>query len=212
MRGKFISFEGGEGAGKSTQIKALQDYIEKKGKSVVLTREPGGTPNAEQLRDLVVSGEPGRWSPLEEMLIMYTARSELVRTLIRPCLKQGKWVVTDRFADSTMVYQGYAGGVPKTRIRKLHKLILGSFQPDLTLILDVPAQSGMARVSARADEISRFEKHPPNYYEKIRKGYLKIARKNPKRCVVIDGTQSIAKVSQDIQSAVEAHFGTELSS
>ncbi|PHR60265.1 MAG: dTMP kinase [Robiginitomaculum sp.] len=210
MSGHFITFEGGEGAGKSTQIAALHDFLTSRGISVVCTREPGGTPNAELLRDLVVLGETGRWSALEEMLIMYTARSELVRTLIKPALKEGRWVLSDRFFDSTTVYQGYAGGVPLSRIRKLNEIVLGNFGPDLTLILDVPTNTGLHRVASRAETISRFEKQKVTFYEQVRDGYLQIAKENPKRCQVIDGTQSQMDVSQQIEQIVVKHFDAEL--
>jgi len=206
MRGRFITFEGGEGAGKSTQIAALEGFLLERGVEVVCTREPGGTPNAEQLRDLVVSGEPGRWSALEEMLIMYTARSELVRTRIKPALSQGKWVLSDRFADSTLAYQGYAGGVDIAMIQQLHHIVLGDFKPDLTLILDVQADAGMNRVQTRADEISRFEKHQAIFYKKVRNGYISIAKAEPDRCKVLDGNAAIAKVQRDVTAVVMAQF------
>ncbi|VAV88474.1 Thymidylate kinase [hydrothermal vent metagenome] len=203
MTGRFITFEGGEGAGKSTQIALLDEYLRQQGISTVLAREPGGTPNAEALRELVVSGEPGRWSALEEMLIMYAARSELVRTVIKPALKAGTWVLSDRFADSTTVYQGYAGGVSLARIAELHQIVLGSFQPDLTLLLDIPANAGLSRVQSRAQTISRFEKHQDSYYQQVRDGYLAIAKNEPERFKVIDATgtpeQVFAKITQFVE-------------
>jgi len=145
MTGRFITFEGGEGAGKSTQIAKLQALLTAKGLRSQITREPGGTPNAEALRDLVVNGEAGRWSALEEMLIMYTARSELVRTVIKPALAAGVWVLSDRFADSTTVYQGYAGGVALEKIEKLHQIVLRFYTyPPFRQSFTTNARTGIA--------------------------------------------------------------------
>lgn len=210
MQGRFITFEGGEGAGKSTQIKALEAFLQANGITTLCTREPGGTPMAEALRDLVVTGSTDRWSPLEEMLIMYTARSELVRTLIRPALEKGIWVLADRFADSTTVYQGYAGGVALSRIEQLHQIVLGAFVPDLTLILDISAKSGLHRVKSRAEIVSRFEQRNADYYDKIRKGYLQIAKDQPNRCVVVDGAKPIEELSDAIAKIVQDRFRHEL--
>ncbi|MBL4596040.1 MAG: dTMP kinase [Robiginitomaculum sp.] len=210
MTGRFITFEGGEGAGKSTQIAKLQALLTAKGLRSQITREPGGTPNAEALRDLVVNGEAGRWSALEEMLIMYTARSELVRTVIKPALAAGVWVLSDRFADSTTVYQGYAGGVALEKIEKLHQIVLGSFRPDLTLILDVPIDAGLARVKTRAEIISRFEKQQQEYYDRVRSGYLTIAKNEPERCVVIDAQGTQDKVAHCIASVVTTRFAGDI--
>jgi len=210
MTGRFITFEGGEGAGKSTQIAKLQALLTAKGLRSQITREPGGTPNAEALRDLVVNGEAGRWSALEEMLIMYTARSELVRTVIKPALAAGVWVLSDRFADSTTVYQGYAGGVALEKIEKLHQIVLGSFRPDLTLILDVPIDAGLARVKTRAEIISRFEKQQQEYYDRVRSGYLTIAKNEPERCVVIDAQGTQDKVANCIASVVTTRFAGDI--
>ncbi|MBN4047777.1 dTMP kinase [Oceanicaulis sp. AH-315-P02] len=206
MSGRFITFEGGEGVGKSTQIKAVEKFLNSRGIATLLTREPGGTPMAEALRELVVSGDTDRWSPLEEMLIMYTARSELVRTVIKPALEKGVWVLADRFADSTTVYQGYAGGVPLKRIKLLHEIVLGSFTPNLTFIIDLCAKNGLKRVRSRAEIISRFEKHSPEFYDKVRQGYLEIAKKEPDRCHVIDGSGSISEISSYICKVMASKF------
>jgi len=212
MSGHFITFEGGEGAGKSTQIRELEGFLNSRNKATYCTREPGGTPMAEALRELVTSGPTGRWSALEEMLIMYTARSELVRTRIKPKLAEGTWVLSDRFADSTTVYQGFAGGVSLDRIRQLHDIVLGSFAPDLTIILDVPYQNGLRRVTKRGQTISRFEKHPEEFYKKVQSGFLQIADADPDRCVVIDGTLPIEQISKQITQLVADKFASEFSS
>jgi dTMP kinase len=206
MPGRFITFEGSEGAGKSTQIKAVEKFLNLQGIPTLLTREPGGTPMAEALRELVVCGETDRWSALEEMLIMYTARSELVRTVIKPALEKDVWVLADRFADSTTVYQGYAGGVPLERIKLLHDIVLGSFAPELTFIIDLAVEDGLRRVHSRAQTISRFEKHSQVFYDKVRQGYLEIAENEPDRCCVIDGSAAINDISSYICSVLAKKF------
>ncbi|MBL4616460.1 MAG: dTMP kinase [Robiginitomaculum sp.] len=211
MSGRFITFEGSEGAGKSTQIKVVESFLNSHGITTLLTREPGGTPMAEALRELVVSGNTDRWSPLEEMLIMYTARSELVRTVIKPALEKGVWVLADRFADSTTAYQGYAGGVPLKRIKLLHEIVLGSFAPNLTFIIDLPVEDGLLRVHSRAQTISRFEKHSQVFYNKVRQGYLEIAEDEPDRCHVIDGSEDIENISSSICNVLAKKFAFDLS-
>ena len=207
---KFISFEGGEGAGKTTQIKLLGAALQAAGHEVVITREPGGTDDAEAVRDLVLGGEPGRWSAKEEMLLMYTARSQLVRTIIRPALERGAWVLSDRFADSTLVYQGYAGGVDPDEVRKLHHLVLGRFNPDITFIMDIDPDSGMQRVHARAEALNQFEKRKSDFYEMTRNAYLDIAKAEPNRCAVIDAAQDATKVSGDIVLVIQDRLGVAL--
>lgn len=206
MQSRFISFEGGEGAGKSTQISRLSDWLNKQGITCVTTREPGGTPDAEKLRNLVVEGEAGRWSAMEEMLIMYAARAQHMRTLIKPALAEGRWVLSDRFADSTFAYQGAAGGVNPEKILELHDLVLDGFQPDLTLVLDVPVETGSSRVSKRGENLTRFETQKTEFARKVRAGFLKLAIENSRRMQVIDGTHSENQVERDIQRAVKAAF------
>ncbi len=206
---KFISFEGGEGSGKTTQIKRLGEALRTSGHEVVLAREPGGTPEAEMVRDLVLNGDPGRWTAMEEMLLMYTARSQLVRTVISPALARGAWVLSDRFADSTLVYQGYAGGVDPDEVRKLHKLVLGDFNPDITFIMDIEARGGMQRVHTRAEALNQFEKRDESFYENTRAAYLEIA-KTAERYVVIDAGQSQDMVGADIASVIKERTGVLL--
>lgn len=205
--GKFFSFEGGEGAGKTTQIKLLADKLHGRGLEVITVREPGGTPDAESLRDLVLGGEPGRWSPKEEMLLMYTARSTLVRTVIRPALARGAWVLSDRFADSTMVYQGVGGGVPLQEIRQLHLLVLGDFNPDITFIMDIDPDNGMRRVHTRAEVLNQFEKRDALFYKRARQAYLDIAAAAPGRCAVIDAAETPAAVAARIWQTVQSRVG-----
>ncbi len=213
MTGKgaqFISFEGGEGAGKSTQIKRLAARLRAHGQEVVTAREPGGTPDAEALRSLVLGGAPGRWSPREEMLLMYAARAQLVRTVIRPALERGAWVLCDRFADSTLVYQGLAGGVPVADVRALHRLVLGDFNPGLTFILDLEPDQGMQRVHSRAEALNQFEQRDTQFYEKAREAYLRLAREEPERCVVIDAARPPDAVEAQIVDAIQARTGVQL--
>jgi dTMP kinase len=203
----FISFEGGEGAGKTTQIKFLGETLRHAGYEVVITREPGGTPDAEAVRDLVLGGEPGRWNAKEEMLLMYTARSQLVRTIIRPALARGAWVLSDRFADSTLVYQGYAGGVDPDEVKKLHHLVLGDFNPEITFIMDIEPTNGMQRVHSRAEALNQFEKREADFYAQTRQAYLDIAKAEPERCAVIHAAQDASKVSVDIVQTIKDRTG-----
>jgi len=168
-RGRFITLEGGEGAGKSTQIKRLTARLAARGIEAVATREPGGTPGAEAIRSLLVTGDVARWDAVTETLLHYAARREHVEKTVRPALARGAWVISDRFADSTMAYQGHAGAVGAARVAALHKLVLGDFQPDLTLILDLPVQVGLARAKARAGIEDRYERMGLAFHEALRK-------------------------------------------
>ncbi len=207
---QFISFEGGEGAGKSTQIKRLGARLRTLGHEVVMAREPGGTPDAEALRALVLGGAPGRWSPREEMLLMYAARSQLVRTVIKPALARGAWVLCDRFADSTLVYQGVAGGVPVSDVRALHRLVLGDFNPGMTFILDVEPGQGMQRVHSRAERLNQFEQREAQFYQDAREAYLRLAQEEPERCVVINADKAPDAVEAQILKAIKARTGVAL--
>ncbi len=209
-KAKFISFEGGEGAGKTTQIKFLGEALRHAGYEVVIAREPGGTPDAELVREIVLDGEPGRWTAKEEMLLMYTARSQLVRTVIGPALERGAWVLCDRFADSTMVYQGYAGGVSLETIQALHKLVLGDFNPDITFIMDIAPDSGMARVHSRAEVLNQFERREAKFYEDARHAYLSIAKAEPERCAIINAAQDATSVAVDIVQVIKDRTGIAL--
>lgn len=197
MRGLFITFEGGEGAGKSTQSRRLKSALEELGRDVVLTREPGGTPEAEKIRDLLVQRDGGNWTPMAECLLFFAARQMHVETLIKPAIADGKIVICDRFTDSTIAYQGYGHGFDISTIREVEKLTLGGFKPDLTFILDLPVSEGLQRslkqkVTATGKENTedRFEKLQSDFHEKLRQGFLDIASKDTQRCVVIDARQS----------------------
>ena len=170
--------------------------------AVRATREPGGSPGAEELRKLFVGGEPGRWDALSEALLVTAARRDhLVRT-IWPALERGEWVISDRFADSTMAYQGYAGGVPRETLEALYRLAAGEFRPDLTIILDLPVELGLARAVARGGGEDRFEKMGREFHERLRAGYLDIAGREPERCVVVDASQPPADVHAQVLKAV----------
>ena len=204
--GRFITFEGGEGAGKSTQVRLLTDRLRQAGHEVVATREPGGSPGAEALRDLLVKGAADRWSPLSETLILYAARRDHVERLIRPALEKGAWVISDRFADSTRAYQGAAGGVDPAFIGEMERVVLGNTRPDLTLILDLPVSEGLRRAGRRGDDETRFESKGLSFHDRLRAKFLAIAEQEQGRCVVIDATLSEAEVGDAIWRQVETRF------
>jgi len=214
--GRFISLEGGEGAGKSTQIESIKKYIESKGKKVVLTREPGGSTGSEELRELLVSGEQNRWDPISETLIMYAARREHWMRKIQPALEDGSWVISDRFSDSTIVYQGYGKGVSRTLIRDLHSLTLGETYPDLTLILDIPAEIGLKRSLNRDKETNtdntRFENMELSFHKRVRDGFKKIAARHPNRVHSLNAEKPIEEVTKDIINILSKTFNIELNS
>lgn len=205
-RPRFITFEGGEGGGKSTQIQRLASALRAQGHTVTVTREPGGTPDAEAIRALLVTGEAGRWDPLAEAMLHVAARRQHLARLIRPALDRGEFVLSDRFLDSTIAYQGGAQGVPLTTIDALHALALEGLAPGLTLILDLPADEGLARADARG-QAGRYERWPLARHEAIRAAFLAIAQAEPERCQVIDATQSIDAVAAAVWQAVAARFG-----
>lgn len=205
-RGRFITFEGGEGAGKSTQLKRLVAHLEAQGREVVATREPGGSPGAESIRALVLNGAADRWSPVTETLLMYAARRDHIERVIRPALERGAWVVCDRFADSTRAYQGAAGGTDPRLIAELETYILEDVRPDLTLIFDFPPEAGLARAMARPGAEARFESKGMAFHERLREGFLAIARAEPQRCVVIDADGAIEAVEAAVWTAVQARL------
>ncbi|MBO6797860.1 dTMP kinase [Maricaulis sp.] len=190
MAGKFISLEGGEGAGKTTLIRKLKTHLENQGLEVIITREPGGTPGAEDLRDILLTGQTDRWSPVTEALLMYAARVDHVERLIQPALARGAWVISDRFSDSTLAYQGAAGGVDIARIRQLHTVALEDFYPDLTFILDLDPLVGLRRTVERGEDPTRFEMHETDFHTRLRDAFLRIASDEPDRCVVIDASMA----------------------
>ena len=204
--GRFISLEGGEGTGKSTQTRRLADALRARGIETVLTREPGGSPGAELIRKLVVEGEGGRWTPITETLLLYAARADHVARTIGPALARGHWVVSDRFNDSTFAYQGGGRGVPRETIRRIDAAVLDDFKPDLTLILNLAVETGLARAVARGGTETRFESLGRDFHERMREAFLEIARKQPDRCRVIDAGGNEAAVAAAIWDAVQARF------
>jgi dTMP kinase len=211
MTGRFITLEGGEGTGKSTQVKRLAAALEKTGLSVVTTREPGGSPGAEEIRSLLVNGAPGRWDAMPETLLLYAARADHVGRTIGPALLADKWVVCDRFTDSTYAYQGAGRGLTRETIRRLDAVVLDDFKPDLTLVLDLDVQTGVARAMARAEASgggeSRFEQFDQDFHERLRQGFVEIAKRNPDRCVLIDASGSMDEVAAAIWAQVSRRFG-----
>lgn len=202
-QGRFITLEGGEGAGKSTQIKLLAERLRASGKSVVTTREPGGSPGAEAIRGLLVSGATDRWEPMTEALLHYAARHDHLTRTIKPALASGAWVVSDRFADSTAVYQGVGQGIEPMAIQKLHALVVGTFAPDLTLVLDIDPAVGLARAKVRGGPVEdRYERMGTAFHAALRAGFLAIAQREPKRCAVIDAAGDAEAVSAQIWSVV----------
>ncbi|MBM3632258.1 MAG: dTMP kinase [Alphaproteobacteria bacterium] len=200
--GKFITFEGGEGTGKSTQTVLLADYLNDQGHKVLLTREPGGSDGAELIRALLVSGDIGRWSPMTEVLLLYAARAEHWNSVIEPALKRGEWVICDRFADSTLAYQGYGHGVDRVFINKLYASVIGTEQPDWTFVFDLDPEIGVQRALKRHTSENRFEHMDMQFHNRVRAGFLKIAHQNTQRCRIIDATQSVYAIHKEIASVV----------
>jgi dTMP kinase len=205
-RGRFISFEGGEGAGKSTQMRLLAQRLLAAGKKITVTREPGGSQGGEEIRKLLVEGEPERWTPVAETLLFLAARVDHVARVIEPALAAGEWILCDRFADSTVVYQGAGRGLGVERVRTLQRDV-GTLMPDLTFILDLDPHLGLSRTHRRGADETRFEKFDLTFHEKLREAFLRIASNDPDRCVVIDAAKPVEEVSADILLKIEARFG-----
>jgi dTMP kinase len=203
-RGRFITFEGGEGSGKSTQIKTLAERLSVAKLRAIVTREPGGSPGAEIIRHLVLSGMGKLLGPDAETLLFAAARDDHVRTVIQPALKQGVWVLCDRFSDSTRVYQGRLGNVPPGVLNAMERVTIGDLKPDLTIILDVPVEIGMQRAAARrgSGTPDRFEAEDVKFHQELREGYQQIAAAEPQRCVLIDATADPATVAANIWAAL----------
>ena len=205
MGGRFITFEGGEGTGKSTHAELLAARLRQFGIRVVLTREPGGSPGAEIMRYILLSGAARSLGPNAEALLFAAARDDHLSTLIRPALEQGKWVVCDRFADSTRVYQGIAGDVDPTAIRAMERIIVGDTKPDLTFVLDVPAKEGIRRADKRrgkGGDADRFEGEALSFHERLRDGFLTLAANEPGRCELVDATMPKDDVAEQIWRVV----------
>lgn len=201
-RGRFITLEGGEGTGKSTQVRLLCARLQGAGVEALATREPGGSPGAEAIRKLLVSGAVDRWEPITEALLHFAARRDHVLNVIEPALARGAWVVSDRFADSTIAYQGYGQGADLQSLEQMYALAVGDLAPDLTLMLDLPVEAGLARAAARPDRGSRYERMDRAMHERLRAGFLEIAKQDPSRCIVIDAAPSEDAVHDTVWRAV----------
>jgi dTMP kinase len=204
MNGRFITFEGGEGTGKSTQANLLADRLKPLGIDVVVTREPGGSPGAEAIRHVLLSGVAKPLGVHAEAILFAAARDDHIRQTIRPALDCGKWVVCDRFADSTRIYQGVLGNLDARLINRLERITIGDLKPDLTIILDVPPEVGLARAAQRRQGASadRFEAENRDFHIKLREAYRELAEREPHRCVLIDATKSAADVADAVWAVV----------
>lgn len=207
MKGCFITLEGGEGSGKSTQVKLLCDAFAKAGLPYIATREPGGTESAERIRTLLVTGDKDAWLSTTETLLFYAARLEHVERRIRPALDSGTHVICDRFADSTRVYQGLGKNLPGDFIEALHHLTIGNFAPDLTLILNIDPEEGLKRARAQSHNEKRFEAESLDFHRRIHAGFLSIAEREPGRCAVIDAGTDKNAVHQQIITAIKDRLG-----
>jgi len=200
--GRFITLEGGEGAGKSTCLAFVCDYLKQSGRDVLATREPGGTPVGEEIRTLLLHGRH-RMGSDTELLLMFAARAEHLQQVIRPSLDRGIDVVCDRFTDATYAYQGAGRGIRAERIRALEDWVQGSFRPDLTLLLDLPVAQGLARAGNRSAP-DRFEREQHEFFERVRQGYLAIAAREPQRVRVIDASQDLSAVQRQLRAALDS--------
>lgn len=199
--GPFIAFEGVDGAGKSTQIELLAGRLRREGREVVITREPGGTEGGEAIRALLVRGATDRWSPLAEALLMYAARADHIEKVIAPALARGAVVVSDRFADSSMAYQGVAGGLGADIIGALDRIVVAGWTPDLTVVLDAPVALTAARAGGRGGD-ARFEAKGAAFQEKVRQAFLDIARRAPQRCIIVDAVGAPDAVAARVWAAI----------
>ena len=201
-RGLFLSLEGAEGVGKSTNIGFVTQYLEKRGIEYVLTREPGGTQLAERIRDLLLAVHEEPMSGLTELLLVFAARAQHLDKIIEPALATGKWVVCDRFTDATFAYQGAGRGLSMETIDQLQSMVQGDLRPDLTIILDLDPEIGMQRASNRG-ELDRFEREQQSFFRHVRQGYLDIAQAEPDRCTVIDASKALEDVKRNLLTVIE---------
>ena len=203
MNNLFITFEGGDGSGKSTQVNLLKDYLDNLNFETIKTREPGGTPSAEILRDLLTTGEVEKWTPMSEALLMWASRYEHLIQVIEPALNSGKNVICDRFYDSTYAYQGVAHNLGIDKMEKLKKIIIGDIEPDVTFVLDIDPKVGLKRSLDRPNQENRFESYNIDFHNKIRSAFLEIANKNKNRCVVIDASLNEQEINNLIITVID---------
>jgi dTMP kinase len=210
MPGRFITFEGGEGVGKSTQVARLARRIEASGIKVVATREPGGSPRAERIREVLLGGGAKRFGPLGEALLLCAARADHLEALIRPALRRGAFVICDRFADSTRAYQGAVGEVEDSVVRGLERIVVGETRPNLTVVLDAPVALSLARAAERGGPPDRFEAEGRGFHHRLRQAFLDIAAREPDRCVVVDASLEADRIEENVWNAVAARWPDEL--
>lgn len=208
--GYFITFEGGEGTGKSTQSELLANCLRNAGKDLIITREPGGSPGAELIRNLLVTGSADRWTPMSEALLMYAARADHWENRIYPALQKGQWVICDRFADSSVAYQGYGRGLDLEFLETLYGQIIGAQKPHLTYVFDLDPQIGLERSNLRLEKSNhayvegRFESLDLEFHQKVREGFLKIAEQEPSRCKIIDASLPLEEIQSLIWQDINA--------
>jgi len=205
MRGKFITIEGTEGVGKTTNIQFIQSWLHSKQLAYLCTREPGGTPLAGQIRELLLAPREELVCDTAELLLMFAGRAQHLNQVIEPALEEGAWVLCDRFTDATYAYQGAGRGMGTSLISELELIVQGSLRPDLTLILDIPVEVGLKRASERSAP-DRFEQEKTEFFDRVRNGYLQIADQHPDRCVVIDASQPLDEVQRELSIALEAFW------
>ena len=210
MHGKFITIEGTEGVGKTTNIEFIQAWLNSRKLDFVSTREPGGTPLAEQIRELLLTPRKEKVSNSAELLLMFAGRAQHLDHVILPAIQSGRWVLCDRFTDATYAYQGYGRGMDKALIAQLEQLVQADLRPNLTLILDIPVEIGLKRASQRSTP-DRFEREQTEFFERVLQGYLSIATESPERCVVIDASQPLEDVQRDIAEALNDFLAREQS-
>ena len=208
--GKFISIEGGEGTGKTTQIKLLSKFLKKNKIKFITTREPGGSRGAEKIRNLVIQSNPNDWSPITEALLHISARSDHLEKIIIPNIKKGIWVITDRFKDSTIAYQGFGNGLKLDVLEVLQESIFNKFNPDLTIILDIPPEISLKRAKKRKTGKHKYEKMSIIFHKKVRKGFLEIAKKNKHRCKVLNANGNKKEINQNILRIIQNKFHIKL--
>ncbi len=210
MKGKFITIEGTEGVGKSTNLEFIKSKIEARGLEVVVTREPGGTPLAEELRKILLAKREESFDPLAELLVVFAARSQHIREVILPALQRGCWVLSDRFTDATYAYQGYGRGLSVKNIVILEKLVQQGLQPDATFYLDIDVKLGLERAAVRAD-LDRFEEEKVEFFEKVRSGYLTRIKAQPARFIIVDASRPLHNVQKEIAKKIDQMFSSHIS-
>ena len=207
---ELIVLEGVDGAGKGVQSRMLLSAMKAAGLDVILTREPGGSPGAEEIRRLIVEGEPNRWDDMTELLLIYAARRSHVMDTIKPALKQGTWIISDRFADSSRAFQGVAGNLGIDVVDRIHEEALGDFNPELTLILDLDPEISLSRADARGGAENRFEQKGIEYQARVREGFRQLAEMTPQSRKLIDASGTMDEVSQKVLDCINAHFNLTL--